>query len=174
MKSAARLMQTQRLLWCGFSRYLLTHWKRSRRCSFMRHTRLHSLHILPTGLCSAAFAAVMFAAQPAHACDFCEPRVTMTPELAQCYLARVEQEIETMQAASLPEQLLNLATCETAETDLRGASGIPLPDADQPRPTLSFLMDQQGMRCLAQDLAAEDWDPEKLKTFEIRRDCDAQ
>lgn len=111
---------------------------------------------------------------PALACDFCSAEVTLTPDLAACYLDRVETEIDQMRAANLPAQLINLSSCEGAETGTRGTAALPSINAVEKKPDLSFLMDADGMRCLAMVLQDETWSPERVKTFEVQRDCEAQ
>jgi len=113
-------------------------------------------------------------ANPALSCGYCEQAVSFTPELAECYLQRFEEEIIGMEAAALPAQLINLASCDSATSSTRGSGSIPLPGSENQIPTTTFLMDAAGLRCLAKDLTEEDWDPEQFKTFVIKRDCDEQ
>lgn len=109
----------------------------------------------------------------ALACDYCERNVTLTPELAACYLAKYESEIEQMQNAGLPVQLINLGSCEQVQTEKRGGGSLPSPAASSgtATPSLSFLLDAPAIHCLAQVLKSEAWSPERVKTFEVRRDC---
>lgn len=113
-------------------------------------------------------------AAPVWACDYCSAEVTLTPALADCYLMRMETEISQMRAANLPAQLINLSSCETAETGTRGTSALPGVKAAEKQPDLSFLMDADGMRCLAVELQSATWSPDGVRTFEVRRDCEAR
>lgn len=116
---------------------------------------------------------LFFFPQAVLACDYCERKVTLTPDLAACYLSKFETEIDQMQQAGLPAQLINLGSCEQAKTEKRG--GGSLPSLPTPRgtaePSLSFVLDAPAIRCLAKTLETETWTPERIKTFEINRDC---
>ena len=112
-------------------------------------------------------------ATSAHACDYCERKVTLTPQLAACYLAGVENEITQMQAAGLPAQLINLSSCDGAQTGTRGGGSLPVLPKDAPDPSLSFVLDAPALRCLARTLREESWSPDVIKTFEVTRDCQA-
>ncbi len=111
---------------------------------------------------------------PGLACDYCSAEVTLTSELAECYLTRVDGEIDKMIEANLPAQLINLASCDGAATATRGTSGLPGVSPGTRKPDLSFLMDADGMRCLAVALRGESWSPDPVKTFEVHRDCEAR
>ncbi len=111
---------------------------------------------------------------PVLACDYCSAEVTLTSELAECYLQRVDVEINQMLEANLPAQLINLASCDGAETATRGTSTLPGVSPGEKKPDLSFLMDAAGLRCLASELQAATWSPDPIKTFEVRRDCEAR
>lgn len=116
---------------------------------------------------------LIFLPYSALACDYCERKITLTPELAECYLSKFEGEIEQMQDAGLPAQLINLASCEQAQTGKRGGGSLPSP----PTPlgtaplSVSFVLDAPAIRCLARALRSETWSPKRVKTFEVRRDC---
>lgn len=71
----------------------------------------------------------------------------------------------------LPAQLINLASCEGAESENRGAGSKPTPTGDTPELGLSFVLDLDALRCLAETLQKENWLPEAIKSFEVRRDC---
>lgn len=114
------------------------------------------------------------AGMPVWACDYCSAQVTLTSQLADCYLLRVETEIDEMRAANLPAQLINLSSCPSAETETRGTSALPSVKAARKKPDLSFLMDAEGMRCLAVALEKAKWSPGNVKTFEVQRGCEAQ
>jgi len=115
----------------------------------------------------------LFAA-PALACDYCERQITLNADLSACYLAKVEAEIVQMEQSGLPAQLINLATCGSAETATRGGGSLPGAVPGMAEPTLSFVLDAPALRCLARELEAEGWNPDVLKTFEVRRDCETQ
>lgn len=111
-------------------------------------------------------------AAPAMACDYCQRKVTLNPDLATCYLGLVDREIAQMEETGLPAQLINLAICEGASSESRGGGSLPaIATPTAPEPTLSFVLDAPALRCLAQELKSEDWNPEQIKTFEIRRVC---
>lgn len=110
-------------------------------------------------------------AQMANACDYCERQVTLTPELAACYLSKVDAEIAQMKQSALPAQLINLGSCDSAESGLRAGVALPTASSQGLEPSLSFVLDAQALRCLAQTLELESWSPELVKTFEVRRDC---
>jgi hypothetical protein len=114
------------------------------------------------------------AALPAFACDFCERKVTLTPELATCYLSKVDAEIAQMEQSGLPAQLINLASCEGAQSATRGGTALPQGTEAGQEPSLSFVLDAPALRCLAASLKTESWSPELVKTFEVRRDCETQ
>lgn len=121
--------------------------------------------------------AICLSAQTAHACDYCERKVTLTPDLAACYLSKVGDEIAQMEQSNLPAQLINLGSCDAAESDTR--AGVALPQfagasGQGPEPSLSFVLDAPALRCLAQTLQTESWSPDLIKTFEVRRDCETQ
>jgi len=109
------------------------------------------------------------------ACDYCNPKVTFTKPIADCYLERFENEIRLMEEAGLPAQLVNLASCDGLESNTRGVGSLPTLSGQEPaKPDVSFVMDAVGMRCLAQQLQSETWAPEGSLTFEVRRDCQTQ
>lgn len=108
---------------------------------------------------------------PALACDYCSTQVTLNGVLAKCYLDRVEQEIDQMQQANLPAQLINLASCDGAQSATRGTTVLPTVRSPDKTPDLSFLMDEAGLRCLALEVSSKEIAPESVETFKVRRDC---
>lgn len=123
------------------------------------------LHIFPLFFCLPWFATT------AAACEYCEKRIILSDDLAACYLEKFDDEIAQMEKSGLPAQLVNLSTCDGAETPTRAGSELPGAVAVAALPTLSFILDAPGMRCLAKALRVEKWDPDRIKSFEIRRDC---
>ena len=114
-------------------------------------------------------------ASPAFSCDYCERKVTLSRELADCYLQRMDVEIPQMENSGLPVQLINLSACETAKSVDRAGSSLPTNRLlHNLEPTLSFVLDAPAMRCLAQSIKDESWNPDQIKTFEVSRDCAVQ
>ena len=122
-------------------------------------------------------AGMVVASQPLAAdCGYCAREVTLSEQLATCYLQQMETERRRALELELDIHLINLAAC--ADNDAtRGAN--PMPElkrsgGDDTAVPLdqSFLIPIAAMDCLAEALRDEDFDPEKVKTFEVRVDCE--
>lgn len=119
--------------------------------------------------------ALLLVTGPAMACDFCEKAVTLTQPLAQCYLDRYQAEIERMDQSGSPAQLINLTVCDGVTSANRGGS-LPGPDAAEQPVSTSFLLDKEGLVCLAVALRAASWpgNGTAALTIEVPRGCQAQ
>lgn len=115
--------------------------------------------------------ALILLATPAGAdCEFCPENLSLSQDLAVCFLERVESERIKAETLGLPVALIDLGDCETS----RSAFALPEPlqndDAGMALDT-SFLIGLDALSCLAYSLRAEAFNPDKIKTFEVRSDC---
>lgn len=113
----------------------------------------------------------------AAACDYCQDAVNLTESSAACYLSLYQSEIEKMRENSMPAQLINLAVCDDVASQTRGAGFVPLPGKPVVQVTTSFLLDENGLLCLAEELRAVSWETavnkDDVRTFQVKRDCEA-
>jgi hypothetical protein len=102
-------------------------------------------------------------------CLVCDSEIVMTPAFAECFLRQVDGLISEMQMQKLPYQLVNLGTCD----GITGAGRGPASVADSARqvfslaeirnatpatlaqPTTTFILDEAGLRCLADAINAD-------------------
>lgn len=110
-------------------------------------------------------------ATPALACDYCDQTVTLNGMLADCYLARVDAEIQDLEDAGLPAQLINLASCEGVSSETRGAGSMPIPVQGAVEPDTSFLLDKAGLQCLRNSVSGVEWGDGTAQTFEVYSGC---
>lgn len=128
---------------------------------------------------AAAFVCAAAMGTTGAACDYCDANVTLTKALSECYLENYQNELDRMVKDDLPAQLINLGACDGAETVTRGTGlpNLPLPtggDASAQDITLSFLLDADGLTCLAADLQTTTWSADAVRTFEVNCDCAAE
>lgn len=123
-----------------------------------------------------AIMAMMILPAPVLACDFCEKKVTMTRPLAKCYLGLYEREVARIQSARLPAQLVNLSVCDGVDLGTRGTNKLPTSVEAQVKLSTTFLLDEEGLICLARALENASWPAEEGKalTIEVPRGCQAQ
>ena len=121
---------------------------------------------------SAAMVAVALSTPAAAECGFCASEVTLSKFLADCYLKRVDEELDRARASNAEIHLVELAACST-----RGASPMPQPRTEREGETElavdeAFLIPVSAMRCLAEALRAASFDePGGTLRVEVRDDC---
>lgn len=122
----------------------------------------------------SSFALFLVLGNPAAAdCSFCASEVTLTQDLARCFVEIAGDEYERAVASGLEFHPINLGGCLD-----EGVRRAPDPFAEPPRgtaekpPTTSFLVEPAAITCLARLLAEEDFDPDKIKTFQVVNDCE--
>ena len=132
-----------------------------------------------------SFALIVLMPLAADACDFCDRSVTFIEPLSRCYLDRIDSEINRLRASGRPVHLVNLTSCPGIPAKYRGGGlpntilpqTLPKPVFPGPMPgpiTLSFILTEPGLRCLAQSASEAQWASEdEVKIFEVTSDCSA-
>lgn len=123
----------------------------------------------------------------AFACSVCDAEIVITPPLADCFLERVESEIETMKASGLSYQLVVLGSCsEAADGALRSANTqgdssrkmFPLTEIKNAgpetpsEPSKAFILDERGLRCLEDFLLRDPTAFDPAAAFRRSEMCD--
>lgn len=107
----------------------------------------------------------------AAACDYCTNKVVLTRDLASCLASKIEGAIDQLQTESSPAVFINLLGCPGVKAVAsRGGQSIP----DKPGaadPTLSLLLDRDGLVCLKSLVNATDvnWTPAAV--FLMKEQC---
>jgi hypothetical protein len=112
----------------------------------------------------------------AEDCRVCDREIVLNRHLAQCFLERADGEVAAMKAAGLNYQLFNLSSCPgTGDGPKRGVNpnrgGVQTVisreeirrsnAATPPQITSTFILDEQGIRCLERLIqeSADEFDP---------------
>jgi hypothetical protein len=105
-------------------------------------------------------------------CKFCAREVTLSETLAKCFIGMAKDEQARAEASGMDFYPINLGGCLDAGRN-RAPNPFPIPrSGGQAKPlTTSFLVEPAAIGCLAHELSAENFSPEKIKTFRIVSDC---
>ncbi len=131
---------------------------------------------MPSARALVAFLAIL-TAQPALAeCGYCPKSLTLSDELAQCYLDTVDQEIALAESTGIVVHVVNLGGCPGIDGKDRAPNPMPEPQTgDAPAQTIAldvtFLIEPRAMVCLKQELSAKDLTTTQILTLEVANDC---
>lgn len=110
-------------------------------------------------------------------CSYCNESVTLTEMLAQCYLDGIDQQLQQAAQFGMPTTVFDLSGCPGApeQAGKDRSLGLPVPRiarAGETEPvSLRFIIDVPTAECLADTLRLEIFDPEKIRTFDLRQRC---
>lgn len=126
---------------------------------------------------AAALALVVLATAGHARCNYCNETVTLTDMLAQCYLEGIDEQLQQAQQFGMPTTVFDLSACPGApeQTGSDRSLGLPVPrvaSGTEAEPvSLRFIVDLATAGCLAEMLRLENFDPEKIKTFDLSEHC---
>lgn len=118
----------------------------------------------------------VFQASPVLAdCGFCAREVTLSQKEASCYLEQLEAERARALELNADFHLIDLSICDISRGLSMPQPKTLEPDDDSPESDIvvddTFMIPISAMDCLADVLRDEDFNPEAVKTFEVRSDC---
>lgn len=102
-----------------------------------------------------------------HACKYCDERVKFTENMSVCFLEDYETQLQELRGGESPVILIDLSTCN-AERCMRN---LPSPGNRCSKITKTFLLDSDGVRCLASALQNADWKQKEVQEFSFRVGC---
>ncbi len=126
---------------------------------------------------AAALALVSMAGAGHATCSYCNDSVTLTELLAQCYLDGIDQQLQQAAQFGMPTTVFDLSGCPGApeQAGKDRSLGLPVPRiaraAETEPVSLRFIVDVPTAECLADTLRLETFDPEKIRTFDLRQHC---
>lgn len=126
------------------------------------------------GIMALAAVAVTGAAPAQADCPLCPKSVTLSDDLARCYLQRVTEQIEEAERLGLPVAMFDLTDCPIE----RSRRGISLPEprrsADAelvPRLDTRFWLDAERAHCLEARLRSDLMTIAEFRHYVFAQDC---
>lgn len=126
------------------------------------------------GWCVLALAAVVVTGPVQAGCPLCPKSVTLSDDLARCYLHRVTEQIEEAARLGLPVAMFDLTDCPIE----RSRRGISLPEprrsADAelvPQLNTRFVLDAERAHCLEARLRSDLMTIAEVRHYVFEQDC---
>lgn len=117
-----------------------------------------------------ASVAILIATGPAYAsCTVCDQVVTLNAKLAECYLAKYDDVLASLDNGSKLFTKVDLSTCGKPEDLEKGFAGLPTIGKTPRRLKLIYILDKPGINCIKADLLARSTPIDPVAEIDLTR-----